>query len=216
MDTYDRHCPERRGKMRELAPWYEKYLVDVPEGTVGSATVERFEVSKEGAAIENIRAMYGGGRSIRPGTYTRLMVNGSLWMSDTPAELSDHRIMIGRVRSCDGATVLMHGLGLGVTLNAALLAGAAHVTAVEKSSDVLALVGPHWCERWGEDRVELIHDDALTWQPPRGARWDVVWHDIWANICSDNLPEMRRLHRRFGRRAGWQGSWCRHECERGR
>jgi hypothetical protein len=35
----------------------------------------------------------------------------------------------------------------------------------------------------------------------------VAWHDVWANICEDNLPLMARLHRRYGRRVNWQGSW---------
>ena len=55
--------------------------------------------------------------------------------------------------------------------------------------------------------------DALQFMP-RGMKFTVVWHDIWNHICSDNLPDMHKLHRKYGRRTDWQGSWARHLCER--
>ena len=60
---------------------------------------------------------------------------------------------------------------------------------------------------------EFHQADALEYKPPRGEQYDVVWHDIWPNICTDNLPEMHKLHRKYGRRCNWQGSWCRAEHE---
>lgn len=199
-------------------PWWERLKVDVPEGVHGRAKVERFTVDQQGATFHQLRCLINGfgARGILPGTYTRLSAGGVLWMSDTPAEIRDHLGALGRVQDSFRAgcapRVLLHGLGLGVVLRGAFEYGAAHVTVVERDPDVLALVGPHWKERYG-DRLALIEGDALTWCPPRGQRWDVVWHDIWPTICGDNLRDMHRLHRRFGRRAGWQGSWCRRECE---
>jgi hypothetical protein len=73
-------------------------------------------------------------------------------------------------------------------------------------------VAPHI----GDDRLRVIHADALKWMPPKVMRWSVVWHDIWDDISVDNLNEMTKLHRRYGRRCDWQGSWCRAECERAR
>jgi hypothetical protein len=34
-----------------------------------------------------------------------------------------------------------------------------------------------------------------------------VWHDIWLDLCTDNLEGMGKLHRKYGRRTDWQGSW---------
>ena len=34
-------------------------------------------------------------------------------------------------------------------------------------------------------------------------------HDIWDDICLDNLETMATLHRKYGRRCDWQGSWKR-------
>lgn len=31
---------------------------------------------------------------------------------------------------------------------------------------------------------------------------DAVWHDVWDELCTDNLPQMHRLHRR----SDWRGS----------
>jgi spermidine synthase len=128
-------------------------------------------------------------------------------MSDTPAECHDHWEPYCEAR-LRGGHVLIHGLGLGMLLNRILRDTECAVTVVEKSADVIQLVAGHYTERHA-DRLTIVEGDALTWQPPRDVRYTVVWHDIWDNICADNLPDMHRLHRRFGRRCDWQGSWSR-------
>jgi spermidine synthase len=85
-----------------------------------------------------------------------------------------------------------------------------HVTVVEQSEDVIKLVASHY----EGPRVTIVHADAMTYQPPTGAKFGAVWHDIWDDICADNLDEMKILHRRYGRRTVWQGSWARELCER--
>ena len=65
-----------------------------------------------------------------------------------------------------------------------------------------------------DKRVTIINADAFEWKPPKDQRYDVVWHDIWDNICGDNLPEMTKLHRKYGKKTDWQGSWCKYECKR--
>lgn len=198
----------------------ERYKVDVPEGESGLWRVERFRVTEDDVAIHNMRCAFSPGmgrRGIDPGAYTSLVRGGAVIMSDTPAEISDHMEPVWQVRRLVKAgthpTCLVHGLGLGMIARALLLEGAHSVTVVEQSEGVIALVGP-WLHQQGE--VSIIHDDALTWTPSRGAKWDIVWHDIWDNICTDNLDAMKTLHRRFGHRSGWQGSWARGLCEMGR
>jgi hypothetical protein len=194
---------------------WEKYKVDVPEGQSGNWRVERFVVTERDADLERIRSAFASSARRIPvpaGHYTRLMHGtgfGALVMSDTPAEMNDHRYAIHLAKG----KVLVNGLGLGVVVQAMLEKPEVdHLTVIEISPDVIALVGDHYKERYG-DRVEIIEADALTWKAPKGVRYDVVWHDIWKDICADNLPEMHKLHRKYGRRADWQGSWCRAECE---
>jgi hypothetical protein len=187
---------ERRNKMR----------VWVPEGERGPWKVERFVVDQRDAMLETIRAMQHGRGCVAPDTYTRLTYHGKVWMSDTNDEIRD---LFGLRRHARGR-VLIHGLGLGVAVQMALLEPEVeHVLVVELEQDVIDLVAPHYLERFGRDRLEIRQGNAFDWPIPKGARWDVVWHDIWADLRHENLREMHRLHRRFGRRASWQGSWGR-------
>lgn len=145
-------------------------------------------------------------RSVPPGTYTGLICNGTLWMSDTPDERRDHSCAYYEAKR-RGGRVLVHGLGLGMVVKAMLdLPNVEHVDVVELAPDVIALCGPAF-DRYGA-RVTIHEGDALAYKWPPGTRWTVVWHDIWPTICEDNLPQMATLHRKFGRRCDWQGSWC--------
>jgi len=189
--------------------WWEKYKVSVPEGGDGEWHVERFDVDEKGASFHNMRAaMHGGRREIYPGQYTKLKCGGCLVMSDTPAEIGDH---FGPIRKSKelGGHCLIHGLGIGMVAQAILNNPEVNLlTVVELSPKVIRLVGPHYKEMFGE-RLCIIEGDAFTWKPPKGAHYSVVWHDVWNDLCTDNLEGMHKLHRRFGRRCDWQGSWGR-------
>ncbi len=181
----------------------ELYRADkIPEGEFGPWKVDRFEVQEDDSG----RLFYMlQGRDVPAGTYTRLWRSPrTVVMSDTPAEFDDHREFWSYVRWF-GGSVLIHGLGLGCAVRMALQAGAERVTVIELDQDVIDHVAPHL----NSNRVTIYQGDALTRKWPVGSRWTVVWHDIWDTICSDNLPEMHRLHRRFGGRSLWQGSWAR-------
>jgi hypothetical protein len=145
-----------------------------------------------------------------PGTYTGLLCNGSVWMSDVPDEKRQHYEAYRQARQ-RGGRCLVHGLGLGMVVKAmADLPDVEHIDVVELDPDVIALAGPAF-DRY-DARVTIHQDDALTRKWPAGTRWAMVWHDIWQDICVDNLSEMATLHRKFGRRADWQGSWSHSEC----
>lgn len=181
--------------------------VDVPEGKSGDWEVARFTPSPTEIAMHNLKQPT---RRMEPGTFTSLTHRGALIMSDTPVELRDLYPLRGHTKG----RMLFNGLGLGVAIQGALDQPAVtHVTVVELSQSVIALVSEHYLRRYG-DRLRIVNADAFTWQPPRGIRYDAVWHDIWATICGDHWPEMKTLHRRYGRRSDWQGSWCRYETKR--
>ncbi len=182
----------------------------IPEQERGDWKIERFTVTDEDEKWEVIRAIASfSGRYTPAGTYTRLKRNGATIMSDTPDEISDHNALVYHATG----KVLINGLGLGIAAQMVLeKEEVEHVTIVEIDADVIAMVEPYLEELYG-DRVEIIQADALTWTPPKGVRYNAVWHDIWDTICSDNLPEMHTLHRKYGRRTDWQASWCREICE---
>lgn len=189
------------------------WKVDVSEGESGKFAVQRFTVSEHESGWSFISGK--GQRGVPRGEYTRLVAKnstllGGLIMSDTPDERRDHIAAIIHARN----HVLLNGLGLGCVLQACLEKSEVEkVTVIEISSDVIALVGNHYQKRYG-DRVEIIQADAFEYKPPPKIRYGAVWHDIWASMCEDHLPEMHKLHRKYGRRADWQGSWGRERIEK--
>lgn len=183
-----------------------KFKVDWPEAKCGPWKIERFTVQENN--IELIRLALSG-RSIPPGTYTRLVHDSrGVIMSDTPAEIYD---MVHAIHRAFGR-VLVHGLGLGIyAMSVASKEEVNHVDVVEIDQDVIDLVGPHLKAKFGE-RISITRADAYTHSWPKGTRWDYAWHDIWDSICVDNLEEMTKLHRKYGSRVYLQDSWCRGLC----
>lgn len=156
-------------------------------------------MTREQAMFSIIR---DGPRRCPPGRYVRLMRDGRCIMSNTPAEMED----LYPLRRHARGEVLINGLGLGIAAQAALKKEEVKsVTVVEISADVISLVAP----AIADPRLTVIHADAYEFQIPKGARYDAVWHDIWDDLCADNLPMMTRLHRKYGHRTDWQRSWGR-------
>lgn len=188
-----------------------KVEVKVPNGQCGKWRVEDFEVRKQDVELENMRLMFTPGmgrRTIKPGKYKRLMRGEQVVMSNTPAEVNDHNYFIRMAKG----DILINGLGLGVVLQCLLeKESVKSITIIEKYKEVINLVGPTF---QNDPRVKIIHADALEYNPPKGVTYDYVWHDIWDNICADNLEEMKKLHKKYGRKTKeYQGSWCRDLCE---
>lgn len=182
-----------------------KIEVNVPDGVSGNWSVSTFVVPKED--FSQTISMWKTGRGVPEGTYKRLMRGGEVIMSNTPDEIRD---FMSFYRRAEGS-ILVNGLGLGVTLKALLeKPEVTDITVIENSEDVIKLVAPSYTD----PKITIIHADAFTWEPPKGKVYDAVWHDIWDNICADNLPEMKKLHKKYGRRAKYQESWCRYQCER--
>ncbi|MFA4971784.1 MAG: hypothetical protein WC683_04175 [bacterium] len=179
--------------------------VDLPEGSKGPWRIERFTTDRQDwSALKARRAVPIGE------TFTRLFRGQTLVMSDTPAELEDFRAALHMARG----HCLINGLGLGAVLKAVLLRPeVTAVTVVEISQDLIDLVGQHYTS---DPRVRIVCADAFKYKPPKGERYQMVWHDIWDDICSDNLEGMTRLHRKYARRCDWQESWCRYECRAAR
>lgn len=179
-------------------------IVDLlPEGEQGAAKIEHFEVSKDASAFTALRPM----SYVPPGRYAKLTVHGTLMMSDTRMERNSNYEVVRRSKG----EVLIAGLGLGLVLHPILRKPeVTRVDVLEKYRDVIDLVEPKVRQWEGGYKLNVIEADVLEWQPPKGQKWDTIYFDIWPNITTDNLAEMKVLHRRFGRRKpldGWMGSW---------
>ena len=194
--------------------------VTVPEGESGNVAIRRFTVSEQDARFFNLRQAfsYGGrGRSIKAGTYTKLVRNRTLWMSDTPAERHDHVSFVKDV--ADDATVqsvLVTGLGIGMVAQAlTMILHVQRVTVVELDSDVIALVGTHLRRVYEAAGKELyiIQGDAkdvdTLFPKPITVRWNAAWHDIWPDISGDNWEDIKLMRRKYRSRVtGFQGFWA--------
>ena len=64
------------------------------------------------------------------------------------------------------------------------------LTIVEIDQRVIHLVEPHIAD----PRLEVVCCDIHDYKPER--KFDSIWFDIWANICTDNLAEIATLHQR--------------------
>ena len=180
-------------------------MSSVPEGKCGEWKVERFTVSEADAKMHQLRCQLNNNdRGIEAGTYTKLMHDNDIIMSDTPAEKKDHCPIIWYATG----NVLLNGLGLGWTVEACMVKKEVkHITVIEIEPDVINLVGSYLLKKYPK-RLTIIQSDALTWNPPKGFRFDCIWHDIWPTICGDNYESMKKLRRKYGRKTKWQDCWC--------
>lgn len=183
----------------------------LPEGEKGEAKVRHLIIGQKEAQYTMMRAAATGGREmpIDEGVYVQLFVNGSMVMSDTQMERRSNYEVVHRSKG----DVLIAGLGLGMVLVPILSKDEVmSVMVIEKSQDAIDLVEPHLRKALGAkaNKLTVICADIFDWKPPRGAKWDMIYFDIWTDMCTDNLEEMAKLHRKFSRRrnpGGWMDSW---------
>jgi len=203
-------------KLNSEQSW-RTYQVDYPAGSLGRFSVEVFDIAENDQGRLKYILLQGPLRDPGHGRFRRLVERTpdgrrKLWMSDTRAEIMEHAPVLNRLRAIPpgaSARVLVNGLGLGVVVHAALMSeGVAHVDVVEKDATVAQLIGRHF----PDDRVTVTIGDAFGAEWPDGTRWDLAWHDIWADINDLNLPGMHQLTRKYRGRAGWQGCWQRDGC----
>jgi spermidine synthase len=183
------------------------WTVSVPDGKspCNGVIIESFSISKEDAIVANRFAT--SYTRVSEGDFKRLLVNGEVMMSNTRMEVSTNTEFVEMAHG----SILINGLGLGMVVEKLLENDKVkHVTIIEFDQRVIDLVSPQF---ESNSRVTIIHDDAFTHKPKRGSYYDYVWHDIWQDLCGDNLKEMKILHKKYSRRSGWQGSWAKHICK---
>jgi len=189
-----------------------KYKVNIPEGQSGDWEVSKFEITESDAKMWNLRQainLHRPQRMIKSGFYTMITRNGKTIMSDTPSEIEDHLEAINKAKG----KVLINGLGIGMVLKACLEnPKVEHVTVVEISKDVIKLVGGEYKRQFG-DKLTIINESAFDYIPPEGVMYDIVWHDIWDDICEDNLDDMGLLDDKYCNICEWQGFWAEEQCQ---
>lgn len=195
---------------------FPKMHTVLPDGVEqGNVNIKHVTPTKQDADFAHLRSMIAGngmGRgAVQAGeTLCQLFGGNTLWMSDTPDERRDHRYVSRHLKG----HVLIGGLGMGMfALFAALRPEVEKVTVIEINPDIIDLVLPHLHKAMksqgiNPDKLVVIEDDLLAWKPPKGEKYQCIWFDIWANLCTDNLEDMATLNRRFARRTdGYRECW---------
>jgi spermidine synthase len=171
-------------------------------GEKGVAALSHYQVSDHEATLSSLR-----GQPTTSGAFCVLTVQGLTMMSDTHYERRTNCHVIDNA----WGSVLIGGLGIGMILVPILRnPQVTKVTVLELHQDVIDLVLPQLVNLEGFEKLEVICCDCRTWQPPKGAKWDVIYWDIWPDICTDNLKEITMLKRRYARKlapGGWQAAW---------
>ena len=186
----------------------------IPEGSVGSARVTHFTVTRADSSFAALRSVVTGRRAeiVSPGRYARLSIEGELVMTDTNMERRTNRPLIEHARG----HVLVGGLGLGMVVFGLLAKKPAirSLVVLEVSPDVIALIQPHLPV---DARLTIVQVDVFGWdgwqdhaehgwqgqgwrgRSPRrglsrkGPQFDTIYFDIWPSIQASNIPSAELL-----------------------
>lgn len=140
-------------------------------------------------------------------TYHRLWHGDRIMMLNTPEIVAGFDDFLGRAKG----HILINGLGIGMCV-VHLLAKAStkSLTVIEVEGDLVHLMRP----LLGKDpRLDFIHADAYTYEPPAGKVYDYVWHDVWTTYSARNVKQINQLVEKYRDRCHWQDAWGRNRCE---
>ena len=187
------------------------------------AKSERFEIKYKKASASDVKAVkfrdlvqgryeYEG---FKEGTYVQLYDNKKheIVMSDTPMEFNTNNHFI---QNANG-DVLIAGLGLGLVVLAIQdNPKIKSITIVEKYKEIIDLITK---QITFNPKVEIINADIFEYKPNKD-KFDVIYFDIWNNVCGDHYMKMKKLHRKFCRKVNRENknsfidSWRKEDCKR--
>ncbi len=180
----------------------------IPEFESGNVRVRHVVLDKDRVKNGQFRAIISGHSwthyGLVPGKYAVLDVDGAVMMSDTWLERMSNQEFVEKANG----HVLMGGLGLGMcVVRLTAKPEVESLTVIECDPDVIKLIEPHV----RHPKLTVIEADVFTWETRR--KFDVIYMDIWPEICPDNLPEMVKLTRRYQHRVNrdnpdrWHSAW---------
>lgn len=209
---------DERKQIHILADKYKGKMHEFLEERKGkNVSITRKIADEEEVKRLKFQSIFSGGYGeyydFQVGTYTTLVVNGQVMMSDTPMEI---RTNIEFLYQAHG-NVLIGGLGLGVILK--ILENKKDiksVTIIEKNKEVIELVGK---QLKLPKNFKIVEGDIFQYNPEAGTKFDTIYFDIWVGICGDNWSEMKDLKKRYKKFANtlnpnwWIGSWRQEDCK---
>lgn len=185
----------RAGTLHEVIPQGEHGAAKIVHDT--PSDFERFMARRNGMPLYRDK-------------YTRLIVDGRLWMTDAEFECWTNQGVVNRAYG----DVMIAGLGLGLIVGPMLaMDSVTSITVLERSPDVIALVGP----RYQNPRLTIVEADVYQWEPPKKA-YNFIYFDIWPDVPnSDNREEIQTLKKRYRsslKAGGRTAAWCEEKTRR--
>ncbi len=171
----------------------------LPSGEVDGVRI----VHDSPCLLERARAMRDG-QPLLAQTYTRLIIDGSCWMTDAEFEIATNKPVVAKCRG----DVLIVGLGIGLIIPPLIKSKRVRsITVLEKDQRVIDLVSPTYCH----EKIKVVRGDAYKWMASKAA-FDCIYLDIWPNVPnSDDRKNIARLRHRFSgskKSGGWIKVWC--------
>ena len=170
----------------------DDWLVTVPPYDDEGVKIERFVITEQDATASKIRALFNpqrSDRSLDAGTYTKLTVDGILWMSDTPAEIRDMYEVDGAMSLIPFGSMLIVGMGIGAVVHRAMQRNIATIDVVERDERIVlrrrsALRGD------GQGAWRHAADPHHRHPPVAGTPRVVLGHRVLRHLADDH----RRRH----------------------
>lgn len=187
---------------------YKNMCEILEEKQQGIVKLEKYNAS-------GIRAMIEG---FPTGNYIRLIVDGTLMMSNTPME---KRTSADFVCNAEG-DVLICGLGIGLVIMPLLESEKVKsITVVEKYQDVIDCVLPQIKAYDKDGKLTVICEDCFDFKTDQ--KFDTIFIDIWAYINEDvyneEMKPLKRKYRKFLTEKGRENKniyvWAEYEAKHG-
>lgn len=180
---------------------YQRNYTDVatylPELQDGNVQIKNFQLSETTVMMEAVRNRNWLTRGLKANyTYTKLLLNGNLWMSDTPMERNSNNEFI---KNANG-DVLIFGLGIGLIIYPLLNdANIKSITVIEKDQKLIDLIWPILKKYDTQKALTVINGDAFEYYSylKKGTKFDTIYFDIWVDICTDNYEDIKRVEKPY-------------------
>lgn len=148
-----------------------------PLGKLGDVKISTFTINEK----ESLETLYEYelGEYIPPGKYTKLSINGEVWMTDTPIEQGLNR----EVLEARG-DVLVCGLGMGMILPSLIKKRSVRsITVIEKNLQIIQLTSRGLYQFPLRGKLRIVDRNAYEWKPEGFLEpikhFDFIWLDIF-------------------------------------
>jgi len=193
---------------------YPSMVEYLKERETESFKLEHFEVTEKDVswcqtldAIHRRREYIG----FKPGKYIRLVRKDKMFnnivMSDTAMEKYSNMEIYYEAKG----DVLIAGLGIGmILLGLQNNEKVTSITVIEKEQEILKIIKDQLPLN---GKATIIHGDIFSYVPDK--KFDIIYFDIWDNLCGDNWEEIKSLQNKFRsklKKGGHMLSWRKEDC----